>query len=134
MKPIYKFLLLGLLFFTAPIFSQEYVKYIVEPPKKIQQKSDYIYGAKVKYNIPTSGYLYLTLFKDSQPIGNSVHKVTRGKRELKCDIFIWDGGKSVTRKGVYEYRLEVFKGEENDFNTSITKAPVIRGVEVVKKL
>lgn len=134
MKSFYKLLLFAVTLISSQLTAQEYVKYETLPPSIIQQKVDYINGINVKYNIPGSGYLYLTLFKDNKPVGNCVKKVTRGKRIIKCDIFIWDGGKSITRKGNYEYRLEIYEGPENNFNDKITAAPVIKNVKVVKNL
>lgn len=134
MKTIYKILVVGFMLFTTQLFSQEYVKFIETPPMIVEQKSNYINGFKIKYNIPTSGFLYLTLFKDGKPIGNSVKKVTRGKRIIETNLMIWDGGNSLTRKGEYIYRLEVFKGPKNDFTKRITKATPIDSIKVVKKL
>ncbi len=133
MKSTYKILLGVMLFFASPIFSQEYVKYITKPPTEIAQKTSFINNIDVKYNIPTSGYLYLTLFKDNKPVGNCVKKVTRGKRMVKCDIFIWDGGKSITKKGKYFYKLEIYKGSQNDFSNKLTNAPIIYNIKVVKR-
>ncbi len=133
MKKFYHILLLGVMLFAAPAFGQKYVKYVTPPPTEIPQKSGYINNIDVKYNIPEAGYLYLTLFKDSKPVGNSVHKVTRGKRSVRCNIFIWDGGKSITKKGEYKYKLEIYKGPENDFNEKIIDAPDITEIKIVKK-
>lgn len=132
MKTTYKILTILFFLFAIPSFSQPYVKFFETPTMEIKQKSNYINGFKIKYNVPGNGFLYLTLFKNGKPIGNSVKKVTRGKRIIETNIFIWDGGQTLTRKGDYVYRLEIYKGSENDFSKRVAKAPNISGIKVVK--
>lgn len=135
MRATYKILTVLFILFTSHSFAQAYVKYEEEPPMILQQKSDYIKGFKLKYNIPASGYLYITLLKDGVAIGNSSEKITRGKRVIETNLMIWDGGASLTRKGEYAYRLVICESEKRgDFSRKVAEAPLIEGIKVVKKL
>lgn len=131
MKIIYKILTVILLLFASQAFSQAYVKFEETPPMEIGIKETRVKNIKIKYNVPSKGQLYLTLLKDGKAIGNSTIEVTRGKRVVNCTVAIWDG-KLITKKGKYEYRLQVLKGKK-DWNNVIAKATPITGVKAVKK-
>ncbi len=130
MKFLYLISALSLLLSSSAV-AQPYVKFEEQPPMEITIKERFIKNIKIKYNTPSNGVLYLTLLKDGEGIGNSKHKVTRGKRILNCNITIWDD-KEITKKGDYTYKLLILP-KDNSWKNPIAKAKPITGVKAIKQ-
>ncbi len=126
----FKYIILFLgLFYSNVFFGQAYVKFH-NIPTEIKQKSAFVQGLKIKYNLPKKGFMYVSLLRNDIAIGNAVVPVKRGKRIVDCNITVWEE-KNLKKKGDYKYRINVWEGAKDTFSERMVDPIEFSSITVV---
>ncbi len=101
-----------------------------EPPLMKLPQKDFIDGYKIKYKAKKKGHIYLVLYKNGSPIGNSVIPVKKGSGIIETSIAIWDGKKVLTSGNKYSYFIKMHAAPYHIFENLVAESPIVKGVKV----